>query len=197
MIRSLRSTALVAALVTLLLASGCSGAVREGSGAQAPSGQGGGLLEAYELGGLNAREIIDRLEVTPLDERPEGLMASVRPEALVLSGDEGEEELPLPDDVFYLSVAPYVDATHDCFFHSLTTCVGELGGQPVSVEVVDDAGEVVLSAGEVLNDNGFIGLWLPRGLEGTLVVEAEGRTASVPIATGSEDPTCLTTVQLV
>lgn len=187
-------SALVTAAVLLAL-TGC-------VGAQAPvpdteRAPGGGVLATYGLTGLDAREIVERLEATPVAERPDGLVASVRPDVLVLADGADELELPMPEDAFYLSVAPYVDATHDCFFHSLTTCLGELGGERVDVEVVGADGEVLHSARETVNDNGFLGLWLPRGADATLTVSYAGRTASLPVSTGPEDPTCLTTAQLV
>ncbi|MFS4491238.1 CueP family metal-binding protein, partial [Dietzia kunjamensis] len=45
-------------------------------------------------------------------------------------------------------------------------------------------------------DNGFLGLWLPRGITATLTIDHDGRTATAPISTGDDDLTCLTTMQL-
>lgn len=38
------------------------------------------------------------------------------------------ERLETTPDEFYVSVTPYLEQTHDCFFHSRTTCLGELRG---------------------------------------------------------------------
>ncbi|MDV8001417.1 CueP family metal-binding protein [Rhodococcus sp. IEGM 1408] len=163
------------------------------------------VLEQHQLTGLDARQVIDRLDATPVVERPDDLLASVQPDQLVLTdpteagagAGAGAETLPMPDDEFYLSVAPYRAFTHDCFFHSLTTCLGELGREPVQVTVTDDAtGRTVLDERRTTFDNGFVGLWLPRDLTGTLTIEHDGRAASSPISTGGDDLTCLTTMEL-
>jgi hypothetical protein len=45
-----------------------------------------------------------------------------------------------------------VSNTHDCYFHSLTTCTGELGGQQVTVLIVDDeTGEVYVDESSLLH----------------------------------------------
>ena len=88
------------------------------------------------------------------------------------------------------------DQTHDCLFHSLTTCLGEMAGEPVDITVTDEAGQTVLDETRTAYDNGFVGLWLPRDLTGTLTVEHDGKSSTVPIATGDDDLTCLTTAHL-
>ncbi|GAB3125543.1 CueP family metal-binding protein [Streptomyces calidiresistens] len=155
-------------------------------------------LGEYGLEGLDPREIIERLETLPVEERPEELMASIRTDALVLSDDAGNETfLDLPEDEFYISVAPYTDRTHDCHFHSLTTCLGELRNQDVDITVTDTTDGTVLLDGTVrTHDNGFAGIWLPRDIDATLTVEHADKTASIPVSTTDEDPTCVTTLHL-
>lgn len=161
------------------------------------------LLAAHglqDLDGLDPRELVDRLDLMPVEDRPTDLMASVRPGSLLLSDTAGGEEveLDLPEDLFYLSMAPYVDRTHDCFHHSLTSCMGELSGAEVTVTITDDADDTVLVEETAPTfDNGFVGYWLPSDIDATVTVEYEGRSASTPISTGAGDPTCLTTLELV
>ena len=93
-----RPTAAAAALGLLLLA-GCSTTDDQ-------------LLATYDLAGMDAPAIIDHLDRLPVDERPADLMASVRPDALLLGAGEEELALEIPDDRFYVSVAPYADGTH-------------------------------------------------------------------------------------
>ena len=126
-----------------------------------------------------------------------GLTASVRPEELIVSDGTEELAVALPEDEFYLSVAPYVDSSHECFFHSLTTCQGELAEADIEVTFTTADGEVLLEETTTTFANGFAGFWLPRDVEGVLEVTHDGRTGQVPVATGEEDPTCLTTLQLV
>lgn len=156
------------------------------------------LLDRYGLTGLDAAGVIDRLDALPVDERPTGLMASVRPDVLLLSDqDTTAAELPMPADRVYVSVAPYREQTHDCWFHSLTTCRGELANTEVRLSLVADDGEVLVDETRTTFDNGFTGLWLPRGIEGELTVEADGRTGTATLSTvGDEDATCVTTLRL-
>ena len=44
--------------------------------------------------------------------------------------------------------------------------------------------------------NGFIDLWLPRDVEGTLTITQGDLTVSKLISTASGEPTCETTMQL-
>jgi hypothetical protein len=123
----------------------------------------------------------------------------VRPGELLLSeaGSDETTAVDLPDDLFYLSVAPYIEQTHDCYFHSLTTCSGELAGEEIRVTIAQrDTGQLLVDRVTRTFDNGFVGFWLPSGIEATINVEYEGFAAQSEISTGPEDPTCLTTLQL-
>ncbi|MCH1922250.1 CueP family metal-binding protein, partial [Shewanella sp. A3A] len=81
------------------------------------------FLAAHDLTGLDVVQVIERLDTMPVAERPADLFASVRPDALVLTDDQERETLlPMPSHEVYVSVAPYREQTHDCYFHSLTTC---------------------------------------------------------------------------
>lgn len=162
------------------------------------------LLATYDLDGLDARQVIERLDATALADRPTDLMASVRPGGLVLTDASGaagpaEVTLPMPEDEFYLSVAPYLTQTHDCHFHSLTTCVGELRNEPVDVTIVDaDTGTVLVDGPAVTHDNGFIGFWVPSGVRVEVTIERDGRSGTEVLTTAAvDDRTCVTTLRLV
>lgn len=196
----LRTAALPAALLaTGLVLAGCSTADNSTSSGSA-TGQDTAMtadLETYGLDGMSGKEMVDSLEATTLDARATDLMASVQPTELVLQSPNGEATVPLPDDEFYLSVAPYVETTHPCSMHSLTTCTGELGGEEIAVTVVDNAtGEVLLDETRALADNGFAGLWLPRDIEATMTIDYDDKTATTLITTDENSETCLTTMQL-
>ncbi|AZS40283.1 MULTISPECIES: CueP family metal-binding protein [Microbacterium] len=156
------------------------------------------LLAVHDLAALDVREVIARLEATALVDRPDDLLASVEPDTLVLRDARGREgRLPLPDDAVYVSIAPFRDQTHECHFHSLTTCVGELADTEVRVTLTTDDGSIVVDETRRTQDNGFVGVWVPRGLETTLTVESQGLTGSVPLSTTSpDDRTCITDLQL-
>lgn len=187
-----------------LLVGGCGsqatgpGPAEAGSSSTASPSQGQLMLADYGLETRSVDEVVDSLDRLPLGDRPAELIASVRPDELLLSRGRQEVALAMPEDRFYLSVAPYVDQTHDCFHHSLTTCQGELAGEDVHVEVVDaDSGEVLLDEDRTTFANGFVGLWLPRDIRATLRVTQGDRSAETVIGTGVDDPTCLTSLRLV
>lgn len=58
----------------------------------------------------------------------------MEPRALrTVTTDKSEAlDLRLPDDAFYLPIAPFVTQMHDCFHHSLTTCVDKLQSAPIT-----------------------------------------------------------------
>jgi hypothetical protein len=168
-----------------------------------PSLAGGGeadaIVQEFGYAATDAVQLIDALDATPVAARPAGLMASVRPGELQLTAPDGREaSLPLPGDRFYLSVAPYVDGTHECHFHSLTTCRGELSGAEFDVTVRDAAtGDVLISGPRTAFDNGFVGLWLPRGITADVTIDYQGRQAQATVSTtGNDAATCLTTMHL-
>ena len=163
------------------------------------SASGEELLAEHGLDGLDAVEIVDHLDLMPVEERPTDLVASVQADTLLLSDtDDGQEVgLDLPEEQFYLSMAPYVDHTHECFNHSLTSCLGELRGEEIAVTITDDSDDEVLveETGSTF-DNGFAGYWLPSDIDATVTVEYEGLSGSTQVSTGADDPTCLTTLEL-
>src|SRR5699024_8934841 len=60
----------------------------------------------------------------------EGHQVSITSEQLIIT-DENEEEIVhyLPEDEFFVSIAPFFNETHPCKDHSLTGCQGELVDQ--------------------------------------------------------------------
>lgn len=187
------------AIVLALTASGCSGDDSTNSAATSPpaAAETGAEASLDELAALGAHDLIATLEATPVAQRRADLRASVQPDHVLLSSGSEEIAVPIPDGEHYLSIAPYVSTTHDCYFHSLTTCTGELGGERVTVRVVDDeTGEVYVDESGELHDNGFIGVWLPSGRTATVTVTSDDGTGSVTVSTGDEDLTCLTELQL-
>ena len=157
------------------------------------------LLAAHDLAGLDAREVIERLDEMPVADRPADLLASVEPDTLILRDESGREgRLPTPENEVYISVAPFRGQTHECHFHSLTTCIGELANTEVRVLLTTQDGEVLIDEMRRTYDNGFTGIWVPRGITATLTVESGGQTGTVPLSTTSPgDRTCITDLQLL
>lgn len=155
------------------------------------------MMGDYGLTGMDAVEIIDAYDAMPMADRPTDLRFSIRPDGLMVMDADRETVVEMPEDMFYVSMAPYIDQTHDCYFHSLTTCTGELGNVEMHITVTDADGEIVLDETMTTFDNGFVGMWLPWGIDGEVTVEYDGMTATGPLSTmTAEDPTCITTMQL-
>jgi len=198
--KSIRALILsTAAVVTLSACAATSTPASITSPSDENSTQGQTMMAEYGFEGLDAHQIIDSLDALPVAERSSEYTASIRPDALVITGaDAVQETIPMPDDEFYVSFAPYIDQTHDCFFHSLTTCAGELQNADIEVSVTDsDTGEVLVDEARTTFDNGFVGVWLPRGINASVTIRYEDLVATTDISTSAEDDaTCVTTMQL-
>jgi hypothetical protein len=193
----------VVGAMSVLAMAGCTGAggsapvAGPASATVASSAEAQPLLARYGLAGKSTVEVIDQLDRLDLQQRPAGLKASVRARELLISDGGQEHSLPIPADRFYLSVGPYLQQTHDCFFHAPTGCKGELAGKQVQVKIVNDAdGAVLVDESRTTFANGFVGFWLPRDITGTLQITSDGKTATSKISTDADAPTCLTTLRL-
>lgn len=180
--------------VFVLLLTGCSSVEATSESTAAGDEE---FFATHDLAGMEIVEMIDHLDRLGVQERSTDYMASIRPDEVVFTDGQQELAVEMPQDLFYLSIAPYVSQTHDCFYHSLTTCQGELVGQDLEVRIVDDAtGEVLVDEQVTTFENGFAGFWLPRDVEGSIEVEYDGLTSDVDFSTSDEGATCLTTLQL-
>lgn len=164
------------------------------SGAVDAASEGAGLLEAQGLAGKTGREIVEALD--QLDApRPLPVAASVRYDEVVVTDGVTEEVLPI-EDQFYLSLAPYETSTHECYFHNLGTCRGELADTDVHVTITTDDGEVLVDEDATTYANGFVGFWVPKDVQGTITVEKDGKVAESPFSSDPEGATCVTTLPL-
>lgn len=117
-------------------------------------------------------------------------------ELIVTDGNEEQTTYDLPEDKFFLSIAPYLEQTHPCEIHSLTGCQGEMVEEKFVVEIVDSEGKIVMNETMETMKNGFIDLWLPRNDEYHVKVNHDGKTAEAVLSTYDGDQTCITTMQL-
>ncbi|AIW40971.1 CueP family metal-binding protein [Paenibacillus polymyxa] len=124
--------------------------------------------------------------------------ASITSSQLSVSEDgKTTKTYALPDNEFFLSIAPYMEQTHPCATHSLTGCQGEMKDEEFSVTIHDSTGNSVMNKTLVKSQsNGFIDLWLPRDKTYSVTVEHEGKSAKSQISTFETDDTCITTMQL-
>ncbi|GAA1246266.1 CueP family metal-binding protein [Janibacter melonis] len=197
----IRPRQLAAAAVGALILTGCTSA--PSPGAPAPSSAttspaAADLLSEHDLTGLSTAEAIERLDTMPIAERPAGLVASVHPRTVSITGGQGQQvQLPMPEDEVYISIAPYRHTTHECHFHSLTTCVGELRNANVHITLTGGSGETLIDETRRTYDNGFIGLWVPRGIKATLTIEQNGEVGTWEVSTTEDDdPTCITDLKI-
>lgn len=135
-VANLRRVIAIAALTLLSAGCGTDDAGSESGGDQVSTEE---FLSEYGLDGMAAVEAIDHLDRLAVTDRPSDLMASVHTDELVLTGEAQEVTFDLPKEQTYVSIAPYVNTTHDCFYHSLTTCRGELGNEELDVQFTDSA----------------------------------------------------------
>ncbi|MCG1010752.1 CueP family metal-binding protein [Salinicoccus sp. ID82-1] len=122
--------------------------------------------------------------------------ASINDRTLVVQ-DGGEEEIhDLPEDEFFVSIAPYLTYTHPCEHHNLIGCQGELADKEMDVKIIDDQGEVHIDQTLTTLENGFMDFWLPRDREYTIEISYEDKHVEHDFSTFDGDGTCLTDLQL-
>jgi len=194
-------TALLTAVSLLSLSgvAGCSAPTEPTSASPASSqvitGDAEAILSAHGLSGKSSQEVVEALDQDPA-ARPLSLMASVSYDEVTVDDGTTQATLPLDGDEFYISVAPYENRTHDCYFHSLGTCQGELTNTDVHVTVVSEDGETLMDEDTTTYGNGFVGFWVPKDIKGTVTVTKDGKTGEVEFSSDEEGATCITTLQL-
>lgn len=153
------------------------------------------FMEKYHLQDLSTKELIEYLDGSI--PKPYELFAQLSATNLDLKDETDSVTLDMDTDLFYLSFAPYEYETHPCFNHIPTGCQGEMMNTEVDVVVKDSKGTIIYNNTERTARNGFAGIWLPRDISGTIEVKYDGKTAISSFGTGSQDGTCLTTLQLI
>lgn len=155
------------------------------------------VLVANGMTGRTLAEVVSDLDRQRGDRAP-GLKTSITDTVLTVEDMHTHQRvrIPLPADSFYLSVAPYTTTTHPCTWHSFTGCRGEHPNAPMTLTVTRFDGTTLYRGPATTFANGFVGMWLPRNITGTLRFEHAGRTATGRFSTLPGSPTCLTTLHL-
>ncbi|WP_298830144.1 CueP family metal-binding protein [uncultured Planococcus sp.] len=143
---------------------------------------------------LNETEVKEL--VADLSGSDEVSAASIDDRELKVEDEEKTTIYPLPEEEFFVSIAPYETYTHPCEIHSLTGCQGELAEKEMKITVTDEQGEVHVDKLMTTPANGFIDLWLPRDQTYTVEIEADDKIGELQFSTFSGEPTCLTTIAL-
>ncbi|MCM3170892.1 MULTISPECIES: CueP family metal-binding protein [unclassified Paenibacillus] len=153
-----------------------------------------GREEAGTVNATNVRKLVE--DISTGKESP--VSASIDAKQLIVTDqDKHTTTYDLPQDDFFLSIAPYVAQTHPCEIHSLTGCQGEMINEQFSVTIHDSEGnsfmkESVMKSGA----NGFMDMWLPRDRTYLIRVVHNGKVAETQLSTYEKDNTCITTMQL-
>lgn len=125
------------------------------------------------------------------------IVSSVSPAELDVRFPDGRElKKPLPATEMYVAVAPYVNSTHTCATHYLSSCQGELKSTAFHLTTKDDAGAQLFDGDITSLDNGFFELWLPRHKTFVLHIVQGSRSVDETIRTNDDSPTCITTARL-
>ena len=123
--------------------------------------------------------------------------ASVTSKELIVTENDGSESVyEMPEDEFFVSIAPYEEQTHPCADHSLTGCQGEMVEEDFEVYIEDEEGDIVVVETITSQENGFIDLWLPRNKNYNVTISNAEKTAESNFSTFEGDITCITTIQL-
>ena len=124
--------------------------------------------------------------------------ASITSTQLITKDLNGNEEVfELPEDEFFVSIAPYITQTHPCTNHSLTSCQGEMINKEFDVTIKDTEGNVIVDEKMKTQANGFIDLWVARDKTFEISIEHEGKKVESTFSSFEKDGTCITTLQLL
>jgi len=143
---------------------------------------------------LVIKELVHEYTIGEFD--PDNISASINSHQLIVQENDDEKIYDLPEDEFFVSIAPFISETHECAIHSLTSCQGELVEETFHVTVKAEDGDAIVDEEMKTFANGFIDLWLPRDEYLTVTIEQDGKVAESIISTFEGDDTCITTMQL-
>jgi len=116
---------------------------------------------------------------------------------IVTENDDSEYVYELPDDDFFVSIAPFINETHPCTNHSLTGCQGEMVDKDLDFYIEDENGQVIVNETINTGANGFVDLWLPRDQTYRVKITYDGKKTESEISTFKDDGTCITTMQFM
>lgn len=102
----------------------------------------------------------------------------------------------VPDSIFYLAVAPYINETHECELHYPSSCNGELAEKSFKVTAKDENGIVYFDGNIITLKHGFFEIWVPRNRNLTLTINYNNLTGEEKLSTNSDSRTCITTIKL-
>ncbi|GAB3789868.1 CueP family metal-binding protein [Virgibacillus kimchii] len=141
------------------------------------------------------KELVNEYSLGNILEAEEASITST--ELIVTSEEDGNETIyDLPEEEFFVSIAPFISETHPCTNHSLTGCQGEMVNQNFEIYIEDMDGNVIVDDTVNAEANGFIDLWLPRDESFHVEITHDEKLSEAEISTFEDDKTCITTMQL-
>ncbi|MDF2938357.1 MAG: hypothetical protein K0Q90_3730 [Paenibacillaceae bacterium] len=167
-------------LLVLVFAAACSGKSDPAAAPAASSGE-------------NIKQVVEDFSSA---KRTAKSVSAKTSELLVVENDGTQKTYPMPKNEFYLSIAPFVEHTHTCYNHNLTSCKGEMVNKTVHVNVKDASGKVLIDKDVQTFQNGFLDLWVPRGEKVKVKVDYDGKSSEEELPTNENDRTCITTMKL-
>ncbi|MEN6468801.1 MAG: CueP family metal-binding protein [Smithella sp.] len=121
----------------------------------------------------------------------------VTPENVNFKFKDGQMiSVPLPDDVMMVSIAPYINKTHVCATHYISSCDAELKSTNVKIVAVTAGGKTLINKTMKTAPTGLLDIWLPRNQAISIAVSAKGKSATGKIFTNRDSKTCETTLKL-
>jgi hypothetical protein len=159
-------------------------------------------MDAQHFEQLNYKEAV--LTANSLYRNDQGIVVKVLPNKITASFANGSSaSVAIPQDQFFLSIAPFLSQTHPCTNHVPTGCTGELVGEKMHMSAIDVAtGEEILNQMVTTQPDGFIDFWVPRDRKLAFTFhhgDKNGvyREAKEVISTDENSRTCITSMKLL
>lgn len=134
-------------------------------------------------------------ELSNLETQLTELNSSLVKTQSMLSGWKDDDQVVASDSWYFISIAPYQNDTHDCYYHTLG-CKAEIANTQVSYSIEEVGGSFVTQGVSVTGSNGFMDLYLPLNKTYRISVVIGELEGEVTITTFPDSPTCLTNFKI-
>lgn len=159
------------------------------------------LTQAQEFESLNHIEAVK--QANKWYKNNQNIKVQITSEEISASFPDGSHSsVKIPNDMFFVSIAPWINTTHPCTNHVPTGCTGELRNKSMHLVVKDaKSGETIKSEKVNTRNDGFIDIWLPRHKTLNVSIHYGNNTgmfleAKETISTHSGERTCITSMKL-
>lgn len=154
----------------------------------------------YDSPNNDARKLIDEavLKTENLTSQDVEFKSYSSYEEFVLEVSDEKLKIDMPDDLFLVSIAPYINNTHTWVTHSFSGCVGEMNNKKFKITLIDEKGKYLYNNEEIkTGDNGFMNLWITKDKTFTVLIEHDDKNVEFSLTTNKNSPTCITTAKLI